>query len=125
MAAALLQRLLGEAARVESAGIDTGEGLRPTKEAVSVMKELGVDVSAHRSRNAESLDLKKFDRVLAMTPAISNQLREAGVDVARITQLNVSDPYCKGTDVYREAAKEIESQLRSLFDASHGEPFLK
>lgn len=47
MAAALLHRLLGEAAKVQSAGIDAGDGIPPTKDAVSVMEELGIDISAH------------------------------------------------------------------------------
>ena len=120
MAAALLHRLLGEAAKVQSAGIDAGDGIPPTKDAVSVMEELGIDISAHRSRDIANLDLTEFDLVLAMTPLIAGQLREAGVEAIRIKQLKVDDPYCKGIDVYRSTAKEIDAQLHSLLGTREG-----
>ena len=125
MAAALLQRLLGGAVKVQSAGIDSGEGIPPTKDAVSVMRELGVDISGHRSRDIANLDLTEFDLVLAMTPSIADHLREAGVEASRIKQLKVPDPYGKGINVYRSTANEIEGQLRSLLGAADGGPSLK
>src|SRR5215469_10030990 len=107
MAAALLQRLRGHAVEVESAGIDSGEGLPATKEAVSVMKDMGIDISRHHSRDIANVDLAGFDFFLAMTTTIAEQLRQSGVDVAKIKQMNVSDPYHKGIDVYRSTANDI------------------
>jgi protein-tyrosine-phosphatase len=82
------------------------------------MKELGIDISAHRSRDISSLDLTEFNIVVAMTTSIAEQLRKAGVEGTRIKQMEVSDPYHRGIDVYRSTANEIEKQLRCLF----GEP---
>jgi protein-tyrosine-phosphatase len=84
------------------------------------MKEMGIDISTHRSCDIASLNLAEFDVVLAMTRSVAQRLREAGVEAAKIKQMNVSDPYRKGIDVYRSTAKEIESQLRSLFGILDG-----
>jgi protein-tyrosine-phosphatase len=108
---------------VESAGIDTGEGLPATKEAVAVMRQMGIGISGHHSRDIANLDLARFDIVLAMTPTIAKQLRDAGVDIARIKQMNISDPYRRGIDVYRSIANDIESQLRCLFAGTSGDRF--
>ena len=125
MAAALLQRLLGGTAQIQSAGMETGGGTPPTNDAVSVMRELGVDISSHRSRDIADLDLTEFDFFLAMTPWIADQLRELGAEKTRIKNLNVSDPYGKGIQVYRSTVDEIESQLRSLLAATNGGLSLK
>lgn len=120
MAAALLRRLVGGKVEVQSAGTDAGNGLPPTKESVSVMKELGIDIGAHRSRDIADLDLTEFDLVLALTPSIAEDLRNLGADPARIKQLKVADPYGKGIDVYRSTAAEIEHQLSSLLRTGEG-----
>ena len=119
MAEALLSQLI-DAVEVQSAGIEATDGLPPTKHAVSAMKELGFDIGAHRSRDIDNLDLAKFDLIVAMTPSIAEWLRKAGVDPGRIAQLDVSDPYSEGLDVYRSAAKQINSQLRSLVEKRYG-----
>ncbi len=100
---------------VESAGIDTGEGLPATKNAISVMKEHGIDISTHRTRDIAGLILGAFDRVVAMTPTIAGRLREMGVESHRIVQLEVADPYCEGIEVYRQTAQEIQRQLVQCF----------
>src|SRR5438552_2536684 len=114
MAAGLLRQLLGDTAHVESAGVDAGEGLPPTKVAVSAMRERGIDISAHRSRGIANLDLTKIDHVLAMTPEIAEKVERAGGKRLRILQLNVSDPYGEGIEVYRSTVSEIDRQLRPL-----------
>lgn len=111
MAVALLQKLLGDSALVESAGIDAADGLSPTREAVIVMRELGLNISNHKSRKTRHLDLKQFDTILAMTASVATHLREEGVYAGAIVELNVSDPHGKGIERYRAAAREIESQL--------------
>ena len=52
---------------VESMGVAAGHGSPASRLAVQVLKELGVDLSAHRSRAALSRDLLAFDRIYCMT----------------------------------------------------------
>lgn len=115
MAEAIARKLLGTTTEVQSVGIDTADGLPPTKHAVAVMQELGLDISQHRSCDIETVDLSGFELIIAMTPAIAQRLRVITSGPARIAQLDIPDPYCKGVDVYRLTAKSIALQLRHLF----------
>ncbi len=69
MAAALLQRRLSIAevgAEVQSAGFGPG-GLPALDEVVGVMRELGVDLRPHRSRQVSEADLIASDLIMVMT----------------------------------------------------------
>ncbi len=61
MAEGLLRSMGGGAVDVKSAGLLAG-GLRP--EAVAVMHELGLDISAQRSKSIEELAGERFDVVV-------------------------------------------------------------
>jgi protein-tyrosine-phosphatase len=61
MAEAMLRSMAGGAVEVASAGLEAGR-LRP--EAVAVMSELGLDISAQRSKAAEELAGQHFDVVV-------------------------------------------------------------
>ena len=111
MAEGYLRNSLDPNTSIESAGIETGEGLPPTNEAVLAMRELGLEISDHRSRDIAPLTLQSFDLVIAMTPEIGRELRTRGVDRRRLVVLSVPDPYGKGIDAYRIAATQIRTQL--------------
>jgi arsenate reductase len=61
MAEGLLRSMVGDAVEVRSAGLEAGR-LRP--EAVSVMAELGLDISAQRSKSVDELAGERFDVVV-------------------------------------------------------------
>jgi arsenate reductase len=63
MAEGLLSHDAGDRFEVESAGTRPGH-LRP--EAIAVMKELGVDISHHRSKNVGEFQSQTFDYVLTV-----------------------------------------------------------
>ena len=63
MAEALLRRKAGGQFEVESAGTKPGI-VRP--EAISVMRELGVDISGHRSKHVNEFDGERFDYVITV-----------------------------------------------------------
>ena len=72
MAAALLDRELaraGIAARVRSAGTNAVADVPPTDDAIAVMKDEGLDISAHRSRPVVVDEVDGADVVLTMTRA--------------------------------------------------------
>src|SRR5438105_1959129 len=56
MAAAIAGAVLGSTAKVQSAGLETSDGLPATRQAKAVMKEMGLDVSRHRSRSIRKTD---------------------------------------------------------------------
>jgi protein-tyrosine-phosphatase len=115
MAQAIATTLLGDAAISQSAGLDAADGMHATREAIQVMRERGLDISDHQSRGIAELDLATFDMIVALTPAIAEELqRLPGVDEARVKVMSVKDPYGRGLEEYRRRAVEIESALRAL-----------
>jgi arsenate reductase len=63
MAEGLLRHDAGERFDVESAGTKPGS-VRP--EAIAVMRELGIDISGHRSKSVAEFDGQKFDYVITV-----------------------------------------------------------
>lgn len=63
MAEGLLRHDAGERFEVESAGTSPGR-VRP--EAIEVMKEIGVDISGHRSKHVDEFAGQRFDVVLTV-----------------------------------------------------------
>jgi arsenate reductase (thioredoxin) len=63
MGEGLLRHDAGERFEVESAGTKA-TFVRP--EAIAVMRELGIDISAHRSKNVEEFEGQKFDYVITV-----------------------------------------------------------
>jgi len=63
MAEGFCRHLKGELIEVSSAGIET-HGLNPL--AVQVMKEVGIDISHHKSKTVEELGDTEFDYVITV-----------------------------------------------------------
>jgi arsenate reductase (thioredoxin) len=63
MAEGLLRHDAGDRFEVESAGTRPGH-VRP--EAIAVMKELGIDISSHHSKNVQVFEDQPFDYVLTV-----------------------------------------------------------
>jgi arsenate reductase len=63
MAEGLLRHDAGERFEVESAGTRPGI-VRP--EAISVMQELGIDISGHRSKHVDEFEGQRFDYVITV-----------------------------------------------------------
>jgi arsenate reductase len=63
MAEGLLRNDAGERFEVESAGTKPGH-VRP--EAIAVMKEIGIDISKHRSKSVDEFAAESFDYVLTV-----------------------------------------------------------
>src|ERR1700722_6291482 len=58
-----LEHTAGDRLEVESAGTRPGQ-VRP--EAIAVMKELGIDISGHRSKHVQEFEDQSFDYVLTV-----------------------------------------------------------
>jgi arsenate reductase len=79
MAEGLLRHDAGDRYDVESAGVDPGR-VRP--EAIGVMREIGIDISGHRSKHVDEFAGQQFDYVLTVCdnanescPVLPGQLR--------------------------------------------------
>ena len=63
MAEGVLRYIAGDKFEVESAGVDPSR-VRP--EAVDAMKEIGIDISAHRSKSVDEFTDQEFDYVITV-----------------------------------------------------------
>lgn len=88
------------------------EGEKASENAVAVMKEIGVDIAAHKSRLASN-GLLAADKIFCMTPAHKNALALAGVSPDKISVLagGISDPYGRDISVYRQCRDEITAAI--------------
>ena len=92
----------------------SGSGESVSKNAVAVMKEIGVDISGHKSRFISG-DLLCADKIFCMGEAHKNALIAAGVPSGMISVLGggISDPYGQSAEVYRKCRDEITAATDS------------
>ncbi|MDY6913185.1 MAG: L-threonylcarbamoyladenylate synthase [Planctomycetota bacterium] len=106
---------------VLSAGVFASDGARAAPEAVCAARELGADISRHRSRKLTIELIYEADLVFCMTDVHVYEVRSLMPEVADKAKrldadCNVPDPIGGGTAVYRRAARQIERALRICLD---------
>jgi len=125
MLAALLRHALNERGLdnigVESAGVAAGGGSPASPEAIACMQGDGLDITEHRSRHIDQVELAAIDRFVCLGPAHAEALQHMGVSPERITVLltdrgGVPDPIGGSEEVYRRCADVLAHEARSLAD---------
>jgi arsenate reductase len=116
MAEGLLRHDAGDHFEVESAGTKPGT-VRP--EAIAVMREVDIDISAHRSKHVEEFSGQPFDYVLTVC---DNAKESCPVFFGAATRLHhnfndpavVEGPQEKRIAAFRTVRDEIRSYLRGF-----------
>jgi arsenate reductase len=127
MAEGLMKRLYGQKTYVQSAGVKNDMEIDGF--AIAVCKELGIELSRHRSRSFEEMqqwgdDLSGFDLVVALSPASQRQ----ALEFTRFFHLDVEywpvmDPTGIGETreaklaAYRQARDQIHAKMIDRFGA--------
>lgn len=127
MAEGLMKRMYGRAAYVQSAGVKND--MEIDSFAIAVCKELGIELSRHRSRNFDEMkewgdDLAGFDLIVALSPASQRQ----ALELTRYAHLEVEywpilDPTGIGETreaklaAYRQARDQIRAKMVERFGA--------
>jgi glycine hydroxymethyltransferase len=139
MAEALFRRAMrgrGEF-RVFSAGIGAVDGQPPTQHSVNAMRELGVDISAQRSRMLTGELVRSADLILGMThghvdtvalmyPKMAEKtflLREFD-ETLEPYEKDISDPIGSTYEVYVDCRDQIEQGIASLLKFMEQNDFL-
>lgn len=112
MAEGLLRHDAGDRFDVESAGTRPGV-VRP--EAIMVMKEIGIDISAHRSKSVDEFADREFDVVLTVCdnanescpiyPGHTNRIHHSFADPAAIHGPE---------DARLEAFRRVRAEIRAV-----------
>ena len=116
MAEGLLRHEAGVRFEVESAGTKPGH-VRP--EAITVMKELGIDISAHRSKHVGEFKGQEFDYVLTVCdnanescpvfPGQTERIHKAFEDPATF-----QGPEAERLALFRQVRDEIREYLKNF-----------
>ncbi|MGQ9660763.1 MAG: L-threonylcarbamoyladenylate synthase [Kiritimatiellia bacterium] len=107
-----------------SAGILAGTGLPPSEAAVTVMSEIGIDLSSHRSRPFTHELANAAELIVVMTSSQREQIRalfpDAGGKVRLLKSFgtasegDIDDPIGLPVEVYRAVRNEINASLDTL-----------
>lgn len=116
MAEGLLRNDAGDRFEVSSAGTKPGR-VRP--EAIAVMRELGIDISSHRSKHVDEFEGRYFDYVLTVC---DNARETCPIFPAKTTALHHSfeDPAAfegpteERLAIFRRVRDEIRDYLRAF-----------
>jgi arsenate reductase len=118
MAEGLLRHDAGERFEVESAGTRPSQ-VRP--EAVAVMRELGIDISGHRSKHVDEFAGQGFDYILTVC---DNAKESCPIFPSGATAIhhNFEDPAAlHGTEQQRLAVfRRVRDQIRQYLQAFPG-----
>lgn len=110
MAEGFLNHLYPHLYRAESAGTDPG-GVHPL--AVEVMREVGVDISAHRSKSIKEFWGEEFDIVVT----VCDRAKETCpfFPGKRVIHRGFEDPSGGGMEVFRRVRDEIREWIVETF----------
>lgn len=119
MAEGLLRHLAGDRFEVESAGVAPTQ-VRP--EAITVMREIGVDISSQRSKSVDEFLGQAFAYVITVCDNANEQCPVFPANTKRL-HWSFADPAAAQGDeqarlaVFRRVRDEIAEQLRIFIDS--------
>ena len=123
MAAALLRQALDKRGRedilVESAGLAAGFASPASEHAVAVMREIGLDLSGHRSRPLTETLAADAARIVAMTDGHAAVLTDRfGVPPVRVIGpgRGIPDPFGGTPADYRRTRDALAEAMENLAD---------
>ena len=112
---------------VISSGTAAISGLKPTKETIDSMKEIGVDVAGYISSSLNAKQIENADAVLVMTPEHKNSVlrayKEAKDKVYLLRDFSdendkkthiIEDPIGMPIDFYRKTVKVIKNSIEGF-----------
>jgi len=117
----LKEHLKGTGWTAESAGVMAGVGSGASPEAIEAMKELGIDISSHRSRQVTEAMVAEASVILAMTEGHWREIVRHFPETEEKTYLvhafgleemrDVADPYGLPVAAYRHTRDELVQAL--------------
>jgi len=124
MAEGLLRRLDGDHFEVASAGVAPSQ---VRAEAIRVMRELGIDISSHRSKSVDEFIEQEFDYVITVC---DNANEQCPVFPGRTMRIHWSfeDPAAAQGDeparlaVFRRVRDEIDKRMREFVRSGSSRP---
>ena len=101
-------RVLGREVECESAGSNPAQSVAP--HAVAVMKEIGIDISAARTKGFRDVIAGGFDYMVSMGCTVTCPFLPGAKEI----RWEIPDPYGKGIEDYRRVRDLIRSEVTAL-----------
>ena len=101
-----------------SAGLATFNGAPASQHAIDVCREIGIDLTPHRSQRLHPEIAAKTDLFAVMTQGHAQILRQCGIPAEKIAVPDgeISDPYGGDEEEYRECRDQIFSAVQKLLE---------
>ena len=125
MAQGLFQKMLDEkeisSVTCQSAGISAFDGEAASENSIEAMSEIGIDISAHRSKTVTRDLLGSTELIVCLSRGHYDILRNF-VDESRLRILGkgISDPYGMNLASYIRTRDEINAALGELWEEFYG-----
>ena len=88
--------------RAVSFGLAAVPGLAASEKAIEVCREIGVDLTGHKTHFIYDFQLGDFDKIYCMSQEHALILSQSiGYPLENIEVLNVADPYGQSVEIYR------------------------
>ncbi len=122
MAEALFKDMMkkkGKEIEADSASISMVEGMEAADNAKKVLKEIGIDISDHRSKNISHVgNFEDIDIFAVMSNMHKLILKEIGIDENKIYILGngIEDPYGKDEDEYRKVRDQLKESIEKMYN---------
>ena len=122
MAEALFKDMMkkkGKEIEADSASISMVEGMEAADNAKKVLKEIGIDISDHRSKNISHVgNFEDIDIFAVMSNMHKLVLKEIGIDENKIYILEngIEDPYGKDEDEYRKVRDQLKDSIEKMYN---------
>ena len=102
------------------------DGSAISENSEAVMKEIGVDLSRHISRQISPDDIVLADKIICLSPSHKAALLSAGAPKEKLFVLGngISDPYGGNPDVYRRCRDEIINATDELIKSGFFNSFI-
>jgi arsenate reductase len=119
MAEGLLRHMAGERFEVASAGVSPTH-VRP--EAIEAMREIGIDISGHRSKSVDEFSGQEFDYVVTVCDNANQQCPMFPGKTERI-HWSIEDPAAAEgdertkLDAFRRVRDELRERLKTISPA--------
>ena len=103
---------------VKSRGFRGGDSAN--EKSIAVMKEVGIDISNHISKNITADEVQNADAIICMTESHRQMLLLYGADNSKLYVLGdgIADPFGRDIDTYRTCRDEIFSNIDKLIENS-------
>lgn len=102
---------------VSSAGISAFDGEGASKNSILVLKEMGIDITSHKSRQVNRDMVEDSDLIITMTDYHRELLLRRYNNLEnKLISFNIQDPFGGDYNIYKSCSEEIKSEILKIVD---------